>query len=51
MGYGLDCGRTLGFQPDLAPIGTQKVHIVQRINIPKFFNLYVKEMTALVKHR
>lgn len=48
--YGFDYGRTLGFDIKAAPIGTQKATIIQNINIPKFFDLYVKEMTAPIRY-
>lgn len=41
---GLDYGRTLGFAPDHAPAGTQQVRIVQRIDLPKFYDLFVQEL-------
>jgi purine nucleosidase len=37
---GPDYGRTQGFAPDHAPLGTQSVQVVQRVDIAKFFNLY-----------
>jgi inosine-uridine nucleoside N-ribohydrolase len=46
--YGLDYGRTLGYAPDLAPQGTRRARIVERIDVPAFFDLYVKEMTKPV---
>jgi len=46
--YGLDYGRTLGYAPDLAPERTRPARIVQRIDVPAFFDLYVREMTRPV---
>lgn len=43
--YGVDYGRTLGFDPAHAPAGTQQVRIVQRIDVPKFYDLFVQELT------
>lgn len=41
---GVDYGRTLGFEPDRAPAGTQPVRVVQRIDVPKFYDLFVQEL-------
>lgn len=41
---GLDYGRTLGFEPDHAPAGTQQVRVVQRIDVPRFYDLFVQEL-------
>lgn len=43
--YGPNYGRTLGFDPAHAPAGTQQVQVVQRIDLPKFYDLYVELMT------
>ncbi|WP_163507332.1 nucleoside hydrolase [Fodinicola acaciae] len=48
--YGYDYGRTLGYQPSLAPTGTQSARVVQRIDVDRFFELYVREMTSPVRH-
>jgi inosine-uridine nucleoside N-ribohydrolase len=37
---GPEYGRTEGFAPDHAPLGTQAVRVVQRVDVPKFFDLY-----------
>jgi len=42
---GLDYGRTLGFPPDRAPMDTQQVRIVQGIDVPRFFDLFVLQLT------
>jgi len=42
---GLDYGRTLGFPPDRAPMDTQQVRIVQGIDVPRFFDLFVQQLT------
>jgi inosine-uridine nucleoside N-ribohydrolase len=34
-------GRTLGFDPAHAPAGTQSVRIVQAIDVPKFYDLFL----------
>ena len=41
---GPDYGRTLGFDPAHAPPGTQLVQVVQHIDVPKFFDLFVSLM-------
>jgi inosine-uridine nucleoside N-ribohydrolase len=45
---GFDYGRTLGFTPDHAPVGTQPVRVVQRIDIPKFYDLFVTQLSKPV---
>lgn len=46
--YGLDYGHTLGYEPDLAPEHTRPARIIQRIDVPRFFDLYVRELTKPV---
>jgi inosine-uridine nucleoside N-ribohydrolase len=46
--HGLDYGRTLGYEPKLAPEHTRTARIVERVDVPAFFDLYVKEMTKPV---
>lgn len=46
--YGPDYGRTLGFDPAHAPAGTQPVRIVQRIDVPKFYDVFVGLLTKPV---
>jgi purine nucleosidase len=42
---GPDHGRTLSFDPVHAPTGTQSVRIVQAIDVPKFYELFVAELS------
>lgn len=46
--YGVDYGHTLGYDPDLAPEHTRPARIIQRIDVARFFDLYVREMTRPV---
>lgn len=46
--YGLDYGHTLGYEPDLAPEHTRPAKIIQRIDVARFFDLYVQELTKPV---
>jgi inosine-uridine nucleoside N-ribohydrolase len=47
--YGFDYGRTLGYEPASAPVGTRLARVVERIDVNRFFDLYVREMTAPVR--
>ena len=49
--YGVDYGRTLGYEPKLAPEHTRRARIVERIDVPRFFDRYIREMTAPVTGR
>ncbi|GAA5173059.1 nucleoside hydrolase [Pseudonocardia eucalypti] len=42
--YGVNYGRTMGFEPGRAPAGAQPARIVQRIDIPRFYDLYAGEL-------
>lgn len=41
--FGLDYGRTLGYPGSAGPAGAKRVHVVTAIDIPRFFNLYIRE--------
>ena len=43
---GVDFGRTLAYPPTDAPVGTAEARIVQRVDVPRFFDLFVQQMTA-----
>lgn len=43
---GVDFGRTLAYPPADAPVGTAEATIVERIDVPRFFDLFVQQMTA-----
>lgn len=42
--YGLDFGRTLGYTGHAGPASAQKVEVVNHIDIPAFFKLYISLM-------
>lgn len=42
---GSDHGRTLGFDPVHAPAGTQSVRVVQAIDVSKFYELFIAELS------
>ena len=43
---GVDFGRTLAYPPADAPVGTAEARIVERVDVPRFFDLFVQQMTA-----
>jgi inosine-uridine nucleoside N-ribohydrolase len=46
--YGFDYGRTLGYEVGEAPVGVREARVVQRVDVDRFFDLYVREMTRSV---